>query len=519
MSRSCDSSGALWLAFAASTLLLAACGGGGNAGDATAIAPKSAPMAAASDVAVAGNDPGASPFISLVHLRGSSLDKVAAIDYTIEPKPGSVSKPVHVDYAIAALQRRGWAVPGFGQATLPVFGLYAGYANRVDVEVEFQDASTQSLSVDIATAGYTDPGGVYDHPTINKQRAAGSSLGFDFFVMKSQAGMPVVVDTDGEIRWMGPAGLAQGGSIAIQDNGFVIGDGVSPKIVRLELDGSVTDAALGAPNYLDFNHNLDPGKQGLLAEVDTRIAGVTYSQSTVAEITEAGTVLKEWDFAALLGAYMRSRGDDPESFVRPGTDWFHTNAATYDPRDDTVIVSSRENFVIKVDYRSGDIVWILGDPAKYWYTFPSLRAKALTLDAGGLYPIGQHATSITSDGLLMLFNDGAASFNQPPGAPAGESRTYSAVSAYAIDPATMSAREAWRFDYGRTIYSDICSSAYEAPGRSLLVDYAVADNRTRARLVGLDADHQVVFDFEYPTKTCGTSWNALPIAFESMSFS
>ena len=110
--------------------------------------------------------------------------------------------------------------------------------------------------------------------------------------------------------------------------------------------------------------------------------------------------------ADILTTYMQNNGDDPSAFVRPGIDWFHVNASTYDPSDNSVIVSSRENFLIKVDYSTHDIVWIFGDPTKYWYTFPSLRAKALTLDAGGDYPIGQHGVSITSDGYVMVFNDG-----------------------------------------------------------------------------------------------------------------
>src|SRR5262249_18784406 len=150
---------------------------------------------------------------------------------------------------------------------------------------------------------------------------------------------------------------------------------------------------------------------------------------------------------------------------------------------------SRENFVVKVDYNSGDLVWIFGDPTKYWYTFPSLRAKALTLADGGLYPIGQHAVSITRDGLLLLFNNGAQSLNQPAGQPSGASRTYSAVSAYVIDRSALTAREAWRFDYGQTIFSTFCSSAYEMGDGAILISYALADGGTHARLVGLTPAH------------------------------
>ena len=497
--------------------LLSACGGG-TTPDST--------MASQSNISVTGSQPGVTPFISFVQLQGqslgllvgSSLDHLTAIQYTIQPKPGSSSRPVDVTFTIAALQQRGYAVTGSGKLTLPVFGLYAGYANRLSLRLQFQDASTQSLSTVVTTAAYSDPNGIYDHPTILKQRSSGSVLGFDFFAMKSALGTPLVVDTDGEIRWVA-AGTANAFSSIFQDNAFVVGDQLSMSFWRLELDGSISQSLISSPTYTDFHHNIDAGKSGLLAEVNALNDGVANLASIVAEFTvSTGTVTKDWDFAALLSAYMQSQGDDPSTFVRPGVDWFHMNSATYDPRDDSLIVSSRENFVIKVDYSSGNIIWILGDPTKYWYTFPSLRAKALQLQAGGLYPIGQHAVSITSDGLLMLFNDGFASVNQPAGAPAGSSRSYSAVSAYSIDPVARTAQEVWDFDYGQSIFSGVCSSAYEAPGKSLLVDYAYADSGASARLVGLDASHNVVFDFEYASSFCTTSWNAIPIPLEGMQF-
>ena len=219
----------------------------------------------------------------------------------------------------------------------------------------------------------------------------------------------------------------------------------------------------------------------------------------------------------LLSAYMTAHGDDPSTFVRPGVDWFHLNAATYDPSDDSVIVSSRENFIIKLDYATGTPKWILGDPTKYWYTFPSLRQLGLTLADGGFYPIGQHATSITDDGLLMVFNDGTASDNQPSGAPAGQSRGYAVVSAYDIDPVAMTAQETWRYEHQPDLDSSYCSSSYEAGG-SYLVNYALAANGTTVRVIGLDPNRQVVFDISYPTSGCQTSWNAIPVPFDDLQF-
>jgi arylsulfate sulfotransferase len=235
-------------------------------------------------------------------------------------------------------------------------------------------------------------------------------------------------------------------------------------------------------------------------------------------VAPAGTVIREWKLGDIISAHMAAHGEDPKAFVRFGIDWFHMNATAYDPRDDSIILSSRENFVIKVKYQTGEIVWILGDPTKYWYTFPSLRAKALTLEPPGLYPIGQHTVSITSDGLLLLFNNGEASLNNPAGTARGENRAYSVVSAYEIDPIAQTAREARRFDYGNSIHSRFCSSVFETKG-SLLVSYSRANDGTRARLVGVDPLQRVVFDFEYVNPGgCNTSFSASPIAFDEVVF-
>jgi arylsulfate sulfotransferase len=461
-------------------------------------------------------DPGPSPFISLVHVSGSGLGSVTEVQYTIAPKPGSVSEPVHLEYSIAALAARGDASDG--ALTVPVIGLYADYDNQVSMEFTRAADDPIRLEVDITTDADTDPADyIYSHPNIVVQRALGSSLGFSFIYIKSEIGSPVIVDTDGEVRWSVPGVPPSEGSgaSAFVGDAFIIGDNGQPIVYRLTLDGKVSQASMPSSNYIDFQHDITYGKYGLLATPDEANGGI---EDNVIEMrdTNGVTVLKQWDLAAIISNYMLSQGDDAAAFVRPGTDWFHVNSQIYDPSDDSIIVSSREYFVMKLDYSTGAIKWILGDPTKYWYTFPSLRAKALTLAPGGLYPIGQHGLSITPDGLLMLFNDGLGSLNQPVGEPAGQSRTYSAISAYSIDPTTMTAQEVWRYDAGQTIYSNICGSTYELRDGSDLVDYATADNRTEALLVGLNPRHNVVFEFEYPTTGCRTSWNARPIPFDDL---
>ena len=122
--------------------------------------------------------------------------------FSISPMPNSVSLPVTVTWSAATLYARGYLQAYL--INLPVFGLYAGYQNQVSFQLTFDDGSVQQLQYQIATEPYTDPSGVYLNPTIIKARAPGSTLGFNFFIMKSLIGSPVIVDTDAQVRWVVP---------------------------------------------------------------------------------------------------------------------------------------------------------------------------------------------------------------------------------------------------------------------------------------------------------------------------
>ena len=118
----------------------------------------------------------------------------------------------------------------------------------------------------------------------------------------------------------------------------------------------------------------------------------------------------------------------------------------------------------------------------------------------------------------MLFNDGTPSLNQPSGEPAGQALPASVVSAYEIDPVAMTARESWRFEHQPDLTSQFCSSAYQA-GDSILVTYAMADGGTTTRILGLDGTRQVAFEISYVnTGGCNTSWNSVPVPFDSLEF-
>jgi len=469
-----------------------------------------------SHVDVIEQSPGLTPFIKRVTLFLANFADLSTVSYTIAPKPGTWSKPVSVTYERTWLDRDGNYNSVFHRLSVPVFGLYANYPNDVTVTLAFRDGSRHTERVELDTSAYTEPGAIYATPVVKTARGASDTPGLDFIAIHNGITTPVVIDTDGNLRWVG-RGVDKSISSTFAEDRFYVGSPDAPDLYRLNLDGTWTRTAVAAPSYLHFHHDLSVGKNGLLAEVDTNENGVLRLESVLAEIAPDGQVLKEWDMNAIFRKYMREHGDNPANFVRDGVDWFHMNSAIYSAADDTLIVSSRENFIVKLDYQTGEPKWLLGDPTKHWYVdFPSLRALALTLTSGKA-PIGQHSVSVTPNGQLLVFNNGLGSMHQPLGTSPGQTRSFSTPSRYAIDEQARTAAEVWTYMNDPPIFSDICSSTYQTTPGNYLVAYSVADNRTNARLMGVDTAGKVAFDFEYPTNVCATAFIASPINFAALT--
>jgi len=466
-------------------------------------------------VQVVAQAPGATPFVANLTLSLDDFAHLASVSYTIAAKPGTFSKPMSVTYTREWIERTGAWRAAERRLVIPVFGLYAGYSNGVTLSTAFEDKSKDEEQVTVVAPVYAGPAAVYNTPDVRTARSAASSPGFDYMLIKNNTYAPAVLDTDGNLRWLG-ADPNTSASTWFSGDAFYVGSPSTPELRRFDFSGAFTTTALASNRYTNFHHDLSFGKQGLLAELDAIDAGVPKIESILAEIGTDGRILKEWDLATIFRAAMQAGGDDPSNFVRDGIDWFHMNSAIYVPADDSLLISSRENFVVKLDYKTGHIKWLLGDTTKHWYVdYPSLRALALRLTAGKA-PIGQHTLSITTNGELLLFNNGLGSGNHPVGTAPGLTRDFSTPSRYVIDEHARTAAEVWTYAPEPPIYSDICSSTYETTPGNYLIGYAAAAGRTRSKLRAINGGGQVAFDYEYPTMNCNTVFIAQPIAFTGL---
>jgi len=464
-------------------------------------------------VRINGYTPGATPFISKMSLTASSTTVLKSIQFTILPKPGSLSRPLSGTYANNYLVDRGFENPQTGEIVLPVYGLYAGYNNTVTLIYRFIDGSSKQANFRITTANFDDPCG-YDNPTFLEHRSS-TALSYGYVMVKGCNNFaPAIIDTDGALRWVGTTGFSSNTATFFDNAAYLVH---GPRLFRIDLDGTFTQVGdYSGIGVTFFHHNVDLGKVGIILEANT----TSYYESVDVEVDASGRVLKTWNLADIISAAMRAGGDDPRQFVyATPNDWFHNNSVAYNRADDSLIVSSRENFLICVDYETGAIKWILGDPTKKWHQFASLRRYALTLAPGSLPPIGQHAVSVTYDQNILVFDNGQNStFQEPP----GEQRGYSTPRKYKLDLHAKIATEVWNFELGQSLNCPFCGSVYEDAPLNYLIDFTFINGvatGSLAQLIGVNAADATIFRYQYLSLPgCLVAFNSIPVHLEHTKF-
>jgi arylsulfate sulfotransferase len=464
---------------------------------------------------VSSTSKGITPFLSYVTLTEVDLDKFTSVSFSITPKSGARSKPVSATFSKAYLQSRNYIHTAAKGVTVPVFGLYQNATNTVNIKI-LGGAADISLTTQIKTPEWENK--TFTSNAVVVQKPNSVSLDYSFFMMKSFQSQyfPVILDIDGQPRWVGMVSGFPGPSTYF--SGGAVYYGIGSRLIKMELDGTVTDIKdyyFSGEALSLYRRNIDQGKDGLLLHVDR----AENREAVILEVDAAGKTLNTFDMNKIIEDAVVAGRENPAPLVRRNIDWLGINSATYWRAQDALVVSSRENFVIAIDYKTQKIKWILGDTTKFWGTYASLRKYALKLGTGSLAPIGQNAVSVTAEGELMLFDNGTASLQNPEGTNAGASRPYSAPRRYRINPAKMTAAMTWSFARGQTIKSPYMSSIYQ-DGKSYLIDYAATSGdftHDAYRVVGLGKKDKIAFEYKYMGAPA-TGWNAQPVHLENLSF-
>lgn len=166
----------------------------------------------------------------------------------------------------------------------------------------------------------------------------------------------------------------------------------------------------------------------------------------ITEVTLDGTVVNEWRLLDMLDPYRITHGSMSDYWQKQGFpgafDWCHTNAAAYNAADNSIIASLRhQDCIIKFDYPSGKLRWILGNPS-HWSD--SYRDLLLTADPGLEWQYHQHDCSFTAPNRVLCFDNG--NFRAPAFAePMDDESCYSRVVEFEIADQARTVRQTWSF--------------------------------------------------------------------------
>jgi hypothetical protein len=233
------------------------------------------------------------------------------------------------------------------------------------------------------------------------------------------------------------------------------------------------------------------------------------------EISQSGKVVNQWSMLDILDPYRLSYGSCsvywhqrgiPDSF-----DWCHANAATYDPSDDSIIVSLRtQDCVIKFERATGKLKWILGDHGNWKAPWKEKLLKPM----GDLeWQYHQHDCSVTPQGNILCFDNG--NFRAVPfGKKMAAVDSYSRAVEFAVDESAMTVRQVWSYGAApeERLFSCYQSGALRLPktgntlitygGVSLIDGKPTFQNHsayTKARVIEVTPSKEIVFDMWFET--------------------
>ena len=338
---------------------------------------------------------------------------------------------------------------------------------------------------------------------------AGGALPFDI------APFTFVVDTQGEYRWwLDQDTFYDGHDMDINRRGYLMGIRETPRGTftavqgqhwyEFDMLGQILEDHKLPRGYLDASHEsietvngtvlLRVGKRDYRREDGLHVHTI---RDQIIEVDKSGRVVDVWDLTkildpmrdALLGALdagavcvnvdlahagqqAKLESDTPFGDalgVGAGRNWAHVNSIAYDAKDDSIIISSRHQGVVKIG-RDKQVKWILA-PSKGWNKQLASKllkpvdkqGKALTCDENGKcdntdfdFTYTQHSAWISSKGTLTVFDNGDGRGLEQPALP---SMKYSRFVEYKIDEKKGTVQQLWEYgkERGYDFYSPITS--------------------------------------------------------------
>ena len=406
--------------------------------------------------------------------------------------------------------------------TLQVLGLYANYKNKVKVTVTYKNKTKQTKTIYLKTKKL--PSSLSSMKvSVKKNNKSKMVLGsgnskLTFMVRTTISGKnksknySFGMDADGTIRWYTTRPTSHifkqlsNGHLLIWTkskksnsyfNQLVEMDytGKMYKVYRLNHKAWGKTAGSKKQNHNQIHHDVTELPNGdLIATVSD--GGRKYVEDTMIVIShKTGKITKVINMKNILPAKFYEQYSATKSSKYMGkTDWFHENSVYYDSTDKSLIISSRnQNLVMKIDYKTEKIKWILsGKKRSAW---PKSYRKYLLKASGKIsWPGGQHAAIVDPSTLknknslnLLIFNNNIA-VGTTKSSLAKSSGKYSEGVEYHINEKTKTISQVGSYgkSLGKANFSNIIGSNRYLNSSNRLIDFGWLDNGDAANIIEYD---------------------------------
>ena len=326
---------------------------------------------------------------------------------------------------------------------LPIYGLYAGRENKVTIK-----CGDKEKELTIKTDELPDD---FILPTSVKKDE--SKLNNDlYFYTPSSFGYTAAYDVNGDVRWyltesaIWEINRLDNGRLLVSTERLAEVPYYSTGLYEMDMLGKIyTEYSLPGGYHHDY-YEMENGNL-LVASDDFNNDSGTVEDYVVEIDRKNGNIVKTFDLKDIL----KMTDGKSENWIE--YDWFHNNSVWYDKKTNSITLSGRhQDAVINIDYDTGKLNWILGDPEGWSDEYQKYFFK----------PVGdnfewqwsQHAAMITPEGYVFLFDNGNnKSKNEKNYVKAEDS--YSRGVMYKIDTDKMTIEQVW--EYGKERGSDFYS--------------------------------------------------------------
>lgn len=334
---------------------------------------------------------------------------------------------------------------------LPIYGLYANYENEINIEY-VKDSKTITKTIKIKTDKLPEDMVLPTNIKKNEEKLSNDL----YFFTPSSKGYTMAYDVNGDVRWyltnnaLWKIDRLENGHLLLSTERLVNSPYYMTGMYEMDLLGKIyTEYSLPGGYHHDY-YEMENGNL-LVASDDFDNDYGTVEDYIVELDRNTGEIIKTWDLKNILNM------EDGKSENWSSYDWFHNNSVWYDKNTNSITLSGRhQDAVINIDYESGKLNWIIGDPTnwseeyqKYFFT-----------------PIGdnfewqwsQHAAMITPEGYVFILDNGNnKSKIKDEYVEANNSYTRGVM--YKIDTENMTIEQIWEYgkERGSEFYSPYIS--------------------------------------------------------------